>query len=123
RQLLDDAIAPYIDTALERRVEQAKTKWYEEATAAVDAQIDAEAVQRVRDKVEQLQDWLDHAKDELAAATEDIDLPEVKVPQSAIDADHLDDARQAVIKFDTDWVTATNTLIARKRYLDNDEEE
>jgi hypothetical protein len=123
RQLLDDAIAPYIDTALEGRVEQAKTEWYEEATAIVDAQIDAEAVAQVRERIEQLQQELDDAKDVLNAATEDIELPEVTVPQPIVDADHLDDARLAVIRFDTDWVNATKILIARKRYLGNDEEE
>jgi hypothetical protein len=31
--------------------------------------------------------------------------------------------RPAVIKFNTDWVEATKILIARKRYLDDEEEE
>jgi hypothetical protein len=41
RQLLDDAIEPYIDPDLADEVERAESEWHEEAQAAVDAQLDA----------------------------------------------------------------------------------
>jgi hypothetical protein len=121
RRLLDDAIAPYLDHSLERRVRRAKNKWYRDANAALDAQIDAGAVERVRSKIEQLQLELDEAKDELREAVEHIELPDVEMPQPEVVIDSLDDGRQAVIKFDTDWVTATKILIARKQYLGDDD--
>ena len=121
RRLLDDAIAPYLDHSLERRVRLAKNKWYRDANAALDAQIDADAVEQVRSKIEQLQLELDEAKDELREAVEHIELPDVEVPQAEVDIDSLDDERQAVIKFGADWVTATKILIARKQYLDDEE--
>lgn len=121
RRLLDDAIAPYLDHSLERRVRLAKNKWYRDANAALDAQIDADAVEQVRSKIEQLRLELDEAKDELRKAVEHIELPDVEVPQAEVNVDNLDDERQAVIKFGTDWVTATKILIARKQYLDDEE--
>ena len=122
RQMLDEAIAPYLDAGLDRRVAQAKSKWYRQAVAAVDEQIDAEEVERVRGEVEHLQQQLESAKDDLREACAGIELPEVKVPEPKIDVDRLDDERQAVIRFDTDWVTATKILIDRKRYAGDEEE-
>jgi hypothetical protein len=122
RQMLDEAIAPYLDAGLDRRVAQAKSKWYRQAAAAVDEQIDAEEVGRVRGEVEHLQQQLESAKDDLREACAGIELPEVKAPEPKIDVDRLDDERQAVIRFDTDWVTATKILIDRKRYVGDEEE-
>jgi hypothetical protein len=123
RGLLDAAIAPYIDPSLDRRVKRAESKWYRDAEAAVEAQIDAGAVARLGRKVERLQQQIERAKDELRALTEDIALPDVVVPEPQLDVESLDDARQAVIKFDTDWVTATKILIGRKQYLSEADDE
>jgi hypothetical protein len=122
RQLLDEAIAPYIDPTLDRRVKRAETKWYREAAAAVDAQTDAREMARLRREFERLQQQIERIDAALHATAEGIDLPQVEVPQSEVTVDTLDDGRQAVITFDTDWVAATKILIARKRYLDDEEE-
>jgi hypothetical protein len=123
RRLLDEAIAPCIDPSLDRRIERAKRKWFRDARAAVDAQIDERALARLRQKIERLHQQIERAKNDLQGMTKDIHLPDVVVPEPDLDTGSLDDARQAVIRFDTDWVEATKILIGRKRYLDLDDED
>jgi hypothetical protein len=121
RQMLEAAIAPYIDATLKRRVELAEKRWHRAAGTAIGGQLDDAVMQRVRRDVAQLRDEIERIEDELAAATEHVELPPVDVPQSSIGLDDLDDGRQAVIRFATDWVAATKILISRKKYLDDDE--
>jgi hypothetical protein len=73
--------------------------------------------------LEEAREAIDSIKNklELVDATR-FDLPDIEVPEPEVDIDTLDDGRQAVIKFDTDWVTATKILIARKKYTDGDDE-
>jgi len=117
RRLIEEAFVPYIDPTLEGRVERAASKWQRQAQAEVDAKVDAAAIAELQEEAERMREQVDRINDELDTAAADVELPEVEVPQSRIDLDSLDDGRQAVIKFDTDWLTATRTLIARKQYL------
>lgn len=117
RRLIEDAFAPYIDQTLGRRVRQAAAKWDQDAKAAIDAQIDPADITRLQDEIEDLRHRAGDINGELEMLVGDVELPEVRVPQSRGDLESLDGGRQAVIKFDTDWLTATRTLIARKRYL------
>ena len=122
RRLIEEAFAPYIDQTLGRRVRQAATKWDQDAKAAIDEQVDPDDVQELRRKVAQLSDDADAINSELASLVEDVELPEIAVPRSRVDLENLNGGRQAVIKFDTDWLTATRTLIARKQYLGDGDE-
>ncbi len=123
RQMLDDAIKPYLDPTLERRVEQAKDEWEREAAAAVEEQIDHRALARVRQRVERLSQQIERAKEQLHALTDDIELPELEVPEPDLDAESLDSTRHAEVKFDDDWVTVTKFLKARKAYEDENGED
>jgi hypothetical protein len=122
RQLIDDAFATYIDTTLQRRVTQAEARWNRDARAAVNDQVDAAEIERLREEVEDIRGRISAVNDDLSTAVEAVDLPEIDVPQSRVNLESLDGDRQAVIKFDTDWLTATRTLIARKQYLGDGDE-
>jgi hypothetical protein len=65
----------------------------------------------LRREVEWLQQQIERIAAGLQATAEGIELPESRFE---VTVDTLDDGRQAVIKFDTDWVAATKILIARK---------
>ena len=123
RDWLDDAIAPYFDTNLIRRVTRAANKWDRDAAAAVDDQIDRGEMVRLEERIEQLRDEVEQINNGLNELADGIELPEVEVPEFSVDIDSLDDDRPADIKFDDDWVTTTKALIARKRYDNNNEGE
>jgi hypothetical protein len=127
RQMLEEAIEPYIDRTLEERVKKASTEWYGAALEAIDAQVDSDLLAEIREeaatKLEEAREAIDSIKNklELVDATR-FDLPDIEVPEPEVDVDTLDDGRQAVIKFDTDWITATKILVARKKYIDGEDE-
>src|SRR6266536_6138423 len=50
RQMLDAAIAPYLDPTLTSRVKEAEGEWYAEAVNAVEEQIDEETREELREK-------------------------------------------------------------------------
>ena len=117
RQLIEDAFAPYIDQTLGRRVRQAAAKWDQDAKRRSTHKSIPRPSTRLREEIEDLRRRAGDINGELEMLVGDVELPDVDVPQSRIDLDDLDKGRQAVIKFDTDWLTATRTLIARKQYL------
>ncbi len=106
RQMLDDAIAPYIDTTLEHRVARAEAKWQRAVRNAVNARVGTKLIKRLRREADRLQQQVEKVNDGLRAAAARIELPEVDVPQPNANIDCLDNARQAVLRFDTDWVAA-----------------
>jgi hypothetical protein len=124
-QIVMEAIRPYVDPTLERRVSEASEKWYEAARNAIDAQIDSQMLAEIRDeaaaKLEEAREALESVKSKLQLIAEThFDLPQIEVPEPKVDLNH---GRQAVIRFDTDWTAATKILIARKKYIDGDEAE
>jgi len=127
RQMLDAAIAPYLDPTLTSRVKEAEGEWYAEAVNAVEEQIDEETREELREKaaakLEELREEIDRINRRLRLSSEHVTLPDIEVPESEVDIDTLDEERQAVIRFDTDWITATKILIVRKKYIENGEDD
>jgi hypothetical protein len=86
REIAEDAIAPFYDRTLARRVREVREDWHRQAQAVVDAGLDHDILQRLRDE---LQDRLDSLRDEIDAVNDalridasDFDLPPVPdVPQ------------------------------------------
>jgi hypothetical protein len=50
RRIVEEAFEPYFDRTLEDRVEAARAEWIEEAQAAIDEQVDAEALAALREE-------------------------------------------------------------------------
>jgi hypothetical protein len=125
-QLARQAIAPFYDDGLARRVTDAREDWLAEAGAIVDAKIDADRRQAL---AEQLQAQLDAMREEIRQATEHIreqihidasefDLPEIIVPDAEID-----DYEQPAPLIDSEWDFAeqSQALIDSKAHLDGDD--
>jgi hypothetical protein len=112
------AFRPYIDPTLARRVNEAKTAWDTAAQEAINQQIDADHLARIRDEVATKLDEQRAQIDELSAqldlvAGEHFTLPPIEVPEPDIE---LDPERQALVSFDHKWVRASQALIQHKSY-------
>jgi hypothetical protein len=117
REILEAAFAPYYDSTLEDRVAEAKADWEAEAQAAIDAQVDPEVLAALRteaaEQLSQLRSAIADINERLRLGADRFALPVIEVPGPVLDEDA---ARQALVSFDDDWVTATRALIARKQY-------
>ena len=100
------------------RVVAAEEEWQERADAALAEQIDSELLATLRaeatERLDELESVIADIEERMRVATGDrVELPTIEVPAPEIDEDA---ARQALVAFDDDWVTATRALIARKQY-------
>lgn len=118
REIALDAVAPFYDYTLTRRVNAARREWLEEAQARLDEQIDQEQLERLRAeaeaKLETLRDEIDAVNEALRAETGDeFDLPAVIVPEP-----ELNQAVNGLPLIDSGWgwVEQTMALKASKAY-------
>jgi hypothetical protein len=86
REIATDAVAPFYDSTLNRRVAEARRQWLEQAQARLEEQIDQEKLERLRSdaaaKLEMLRDEIDAINEALRAETgDDFQLPEAVVPE------------------------------------------
>ena len=118
QRMLRQAFKPYVDPTLDRRVTEAKAEWNSAAQEAIEEQIDAEHVARIRDqasaKLEELREQIEQINEQLnLAAGEHFSLPPIEVPGPEVE---LDPERQALVSFDDDWVDVSRKLIKHKSY-------
>jgi hypothetical protein len=118
QRMIRQAFEPYIDPTLSRRVAEAKADWDTAAQEAIEDQVDTEHLARIRDeastKLEELREQIDHINEQLdLVAGEHFELPPIEVPEPEVD---LDPDRQALVRFDDDWVEASRALIKHKAY-------
>jgi hypothetical protein len=118
QRILRQALKPYIDSTLTRRVADAKAEWDSAAQEAVAEQIDADHLARIREEASarlgELREEIDRINEQLnLAAGEHFTLPEIEVPEPEVE---LDPERQALVSFDDDWVGASQALIKHKSY-------
>jgi hypothetical protein len=112
RELIERAFDPYLDRTLEARVEQAHDQWRESAQQAINDQVDLEHLQAIR---EQAAERLAEMEETIAEINERVrvtagdhfTLPQIEVPEPEVSEDA---ARQALVRFDDDWVAATRAL-------------
>ena len=86
-----DAIAPFFDKTLDRRIRDARDEWIEEAQESIDAQTDADlevlreqAVARLAEYREQIQELLESVR----VDADMFELPDVPdVPEPVLDGD------------------------------------
>jgi hypothetical protein len=118
QRILRQAFKPYIDRTLSRRVAEAKAEWDAAAQEAVEQQIDAEHLARIRDeastRLEELREQIEQINTQLdLVAGEHFTLPPIEVPEPDVE---LDPERQALVSFEDDWVRASQALIKHKSY-------
>jgi hypothetical protein len=118
QRILRLAFKPYVDPTLGERVADAKSEWNTAARNALEQQIDAEHLARLREeastKLDELREQIDHINDQLnLVAGEHFTLPDIEVPGPKIE---LDPGRHALVSFDDDWVSASQALIKHKSY-------
>jgi hypothetical protein len=84
QQLAEDAIAPYFDSTLERRVRLAYQDWLDRAQAALDEQLDADRLGRLRaeaaTKLVAMREEIDVLNAALQVNSSDFNLPIPEVP-------------------------------------------
>jgi hypothetical protein len=103
---------------LARRVAEAKAEWNTSAQEAIAEQIDPERLEQIRDeasvKLEELRESIERINEQLnLAAGDHFELPDIDVPEPDID---LDPHRQALLRFEHDWVHGSRALIKHKSY-------
>jgi hypothetical protein len=118
QRIIRQGFRPYIDPTLARRVNEAKTAWGVEAQEAIDQQINADHLARIRDqasaKLDELREQIDQINAQLdLVAGEHFTLPPIEVPEPNVE---LGPDRQALVAFDDDWVRASQALIQHKSY-------
>jgi hypothetical protein len=119
RQIAADAVTPFYDDTLKRRVNTARLEWLEQAQQRLDEQIDQQQLERLRAeataKLDTLRDEIEAVNEALRAETgDDFELPPIIVPQPELDGhDGL-----PLIDSGWSWVEQTLALKASRAYRD-----
>ena len=119
RQLAEDAIAPFYDATLNRRVRQAEREWIAQAQAVVDQGVDQQFLSRLRsdadEKLRALRSEIDAINHALRLDADDFDLPTPVVPTAELNG-HV----HGTPLLDSRWpfIDQTRRLIDCKAYRD-----
>jgi hypothetical protein len=117
RRIATTALAPFFDNTLDARVFEAEAAWRTAAQAAIEDQMDADHLARIRDDAEQRLETVRAEVDALNAAlrvdANDFDLPELVVPEA-----QLNGHRPPEPLVDSDWSFAEQCrrLLESKSY-------
>ena len=118
-EIVVEAIAPYHDASLARRVADARRVWHEEAQRMLAQQIDEDLLAAVREhaatRLAKLETEIEAINEQLRMASGDqFTLPAIEIPAPAFDEIR---ARQAsLISSRWSWAEATRALKSRKSY-------
>ncbi len=92
REIARDAISPFFDSTLDRRVRTAENEWRRHAQQIVDAALDDDHLREMRadaaEKLDQMRAQVDEINDALRIDTDRFELPEPVVPEPQINGDH-----------------------------------
>jgi hypothetical protein len=92
RRIAADAISPFYDSTLAQRVEEAYAAWGEEAKAAVDDQVGADQLRRIRveaaEKLAAVRVEVDALNDAMRLDTSGLGLPVPVVPEPELNGHH-----------------------------------
>jgi hypothetical protein len=118
RQVARDAIAPFYDFELDRRVAAARQDWINRAREVINSQIDGERLDQIRNeaavKLAAMRQQIDELNDALRIDVDDFDLPEIEVPESELLTEGLTPA--PLMDSTWPWVEQTRALKASKAY-------
>jgi hypothetical protein len=87
RRVAREAIAPFYDADLARRVAEVRQEWLDRALEVINANLDTARLGRIRaeaaDKLDQMRDQIDAINDQLRVDVDDFDLPDLPpIPQA-----------------------------------------
>jgi hypothetical protein len=92
----------------------------EEAQAAVDAQIDQRRLEALRAeaaaKLAEMEEAIADLNRKMRLVGGDLTLPSVEIPEPELEDLEDVDGRQALLRFEDNWLTATRALKDRKSY-------
>jgi hypothetical protein len=117
RQVARDAIAPFYDFELTRRVDAARQEWLDRALAVINGNLDTDRLGRIRDeaagKLDAMRDQIAEFNEALRVDVDDFDLPDIEIPEAR--TTHGLGPRPL---FDSSWSFATQcrALIDSKAY-------
>ena len=119
-RIVIEAIDPYYDASLTRRVSEAKSAWEDEAQQAIEHHLDDKALDAIREraaeKLVELKAEVESINNQLRMATEGlIELPEAIIP--AADVDEKAGRQAPLISSNWTWADATTALKERKAYV------
>jgi hypothetical protein len=117
RRIARASLMPFYDTTLDARVTEARSEWLNAAQAAIDHQVDAAHLARIRDEAAErlaaIRADLEALNDAVRVNADDLDLPEPIVPTA-----DLNGHEHPVPLLDSAWSFAQQcqTLIDSKAY-------
>ena len=117
RRIARDAVAPFYDYELDRRVQRALDEWTDHAIGIVNDQVDGERLAGIRAEAERLledmRDQIAELNSQLRIDIRDFDLPEVAIPEAELNGRQAPEAL-----LDSRWPFAEQCqrLIASKAY-------
>ena len=89
RQIARDAIAPFYDDELSRRVARARSEWISESLEIINRDVDADRLARIRAeasrKLAEMREQIAGLNDQLRIDASDFDLPEMVIPEPDLD--------------------------------------
>jgi hypothetical protein len=85
RRVARQAIAPFYDATLARRVQAAREEWLERALEVIRDNLDTEQLGRIRaeaaEKLEAMREQIDQLNAALRVDVDDFDLPDIEIPE------------------------------------------
>jgi hypothetical protein len=121
RQIARDAVAPFFDATLTRRVDEARSRWLADAQQVVEDTLGEDELDRLREQAEEklneIRRLAGELDEEFTFDADDYDLPDIEIPAAEPDQDEV---RLAAPLIDSRWDFAdqTQALIDSKRYAD-----
>jgi hypothetical protein len=115
-EIIVDAIAPFFDRTLARRVAAARAKWLAEAQALVDDHTDHDALAEANRRLSELRDHVETEIGEINtmashALDDDLALPNLVVPKPK---DNSASAPEPLVDSESDFVSQCRRLIVSK---------
>jgi hypothetical protein len=117
RQVARDAIAPFYDFELDRRVNAAREEWIDRALEIVNSQLPGERLARVHAEAErkltEMREQINELNNALRIDVDDFDLPAIEIPQAHLT---LGLAPEPLIDSRWSWLEQTRRLKASRAY-------
>lgn len=121
RRITRDALAPFFDRSLDRRVREAREEWLQRAQESLDAQLGEERLAAIRaeaeDRIAEMQEQVDALRDALRIDSTSFNLPAFEIPEHDVDMDGLPSPL-----IDSEWgfIEGSRRLKAAKAYEEDE---
>jgi hypothetical protein len=121
RGIAVDAVSPFFDATLDRRVRAARDAWLREAQAALDDQLGPERLESIRveggRRLAEIREQIEALAAQLDIGTEGVDVPGFVIPEAEVDV-----YGKPLPLIDSEWgfVEGTQRLRAAKAYEEED---